>query len=218
MIKAENIYKSYDNLQVLNGLNLHVKGGQFCMITGPSGTGKSTLLNVLSRLDEFQSGQLYLMGRPVKGMKPTQMAMLRRKYIGFIFQSYNLISSKNSIENVSLPLKYNKVKYFARKNMAMVYLEKMGLGDKFYNYPHQLSGGQQQRVAVARALVTKPRILFCDEPTGNLDADSARLVLEGILSLRESGSAIVMITHDKSLLKYADCRYTLNNGVLTGMQ
>ena len=218
MIKAENIYKSYDNLQVLNGLNLHVKGGQFCMITGPSGTGKSTLLNVLSRLDEFQSGQLYLMGRPVKGMKPTQMAMLRRKYIGFIFQSYNLISSKNSIENVSLPLKYNKLKYFARKNMAMVYLEKMGLGDKFYNYPHQLSGGQQQRVAVARALVTKPRILFCDEPTGNLDADSARLVLEVIFSLRERGSAIVMITHDKSLLKYDDCRYTLNNGVLTGMQ
>lgn len=214
MIKGENICKGYDSLQVLDDLCIDVKGGQFCIITGPSGTGKSTLLNVLSRLDKADSGDLFLMGQKINGMKNRQLAMLRRKYIGFIFQSYNLISSKNSIENVALPLKYNKVKYFARRNMAMTALDRMGLADKYYNYPHQLSGGQQQRVAVARALVTRPRILFCDEPTGNLDSDSARLVMEGILSLRDSGSAIIMITHDKSLLQYADCAYILQDGKL----
>lgn len=214
MIKAENICKSYDSLQVLDNLCLSVKGGQFCIITGPSGTGKSTLLNVLSRLDQFQSGELFLMGQKINDISPGRLAKLRRKYIGFIFQSYNLISSKNSIDNVALPLKYNKVNIFARKNMAMAALDRMGLRDKYYNYPHQLSGGQQQRVAVARALVTKPKILFCDEPTGNLDSDSAQLVLEGILSLRDSGSAIVMITHDKSLLQYADCAYILQDGKL----
>ncbi|MBQ7903148.1 MAG: ABC transporter ATP-binding protein [Oscillospiraceae bacterium] len=214
MIKGENICKGYDSLQVLDDLCIDVKGGQFCIITGPSGTGKSTLLNVLSRLDKADSGDLFLMGQRINGMKNRQLAMLRRKYIGFIFQSYNLISSKNSIENVALPLKYNKVKYFARRNMAMAALDRMGLADKYYNYPHQLSGGQQQRVAVARALVTRPRILFCDEPTGNLDSDSARLVMEGILSLRDSGSAIIMITHDKSLLQYADCAYILQDGKL----
>ena len=214
MIKGENICKGYDSLQVLDDLCIDVKGGQFCIITGPSGTGKSTLLNVLSRLDKADSGDLFLMGQRINGMKNRQLAMLRRKYIGFIFQSYNLISSKTSIENVALPLKYNKVKYFARRNMAMAALDRMGLADKYYNYPHQLSGGQQQRVAVARALVTRPRILFCDEPTGNLDSYSARLVMEGIMSLMDSGSAIIMITHDKSLLQYADCAYILQDGKL----
>ena len=214
MINAKNICKSYDNLQVLKNLNLNVKSGEFCMITGPSGTGKSTLLNILSALDSFDDGELYLMDIPMKNINRGKLASLRRKYIGFIFQSYNLISSKNSIENVALPLKYNKVNYFKRKNIAISALSKMGLEDKIYSFPHQLSGGQQQRVAVARALVTKPQILFCDEPTGNLDSESAQLVLSGIMSLRDSGSAIVMITHDKSLLKYADSVYKLFDGKL----
>ena len=117
-------------------------------------------------------------------------------------------------ENVSLPLKYNKVKYFHRRSRAVESLGKMGLEDKIYHMPHQLSGGQQQRVAVARALVTRPQILFCDEPTGNLDRESATLVMDGIISLKNSGSAIAMITHDNSLLKYADIVYTLNKGIL----
>lgn len=215
MIRAENIYKNYGSLQVLRGLCLHVPPGCLCVITGPSGTGKSTLLNVLSGLDSFQHGRLYLNGQQVNGISDRRMAALRRQYIGFIFQSYNLISSKNSIENVSLPLKYKGEGYFPRKNAAGKALESMGLADKFYSYPHQLSGGQQQRVAVARALVTAPKILFCDEPTGNLDAGSARLVMSGILKLRDSGSAVVMITHDMSMLSFADKAYRLEGGILS---
>lgn len=214
MIRAERICKSYGNLNVLDNLDLHVKSGQFCVITGPSGTGKSTLLNVLSGLDTFDDGQLCLMEKSVMEITHKEMSLLRRRYIGFIFQSYNLISSKNSMENVALPLKYNRVKYFHRRSAAINALEKMGLGDKLYHYPHQLSGGQQQRVAVARALVTRPKILFCDEPTGNLDKESAQMVMDGILSLRDGGSAIVMITHDNSLLKYADCNYVMKDGKL----
>jgi len=214
MIKAIDICKNYDDTNVLNNLCLHVKSGQFCIITGPSGTGKSTLLNVLSGLDSFQSGQLKLMDTDTSNLTSSETAEFRRKNIGFIFQSYNLISSKTALENVALPLKYNKVKYFYRRSMAITALNKMGLEEKLHSYPYQLSGGQQQRVAVARALVTRPKILFCDEPTGNLDSESATLVMDGIISLRNSGSAIVMITHDKSLVSMADCAYILKTGKL----
>lgn len=214
MIKADNIYKSYDCQPVLKNLSINVKAGQFCIITGASGTGKSTLLNVLSGLDSFQSGSLELRGTCINNISQKQMAAFRRKNTGFIFQSYNLISSKTAVENVALPLKYNRVKYFYRRSMAITALEKMGLTEKLHSYPFQLSGGQQQRVAVARALVTRPKILFCDEPTGNLDRESARLVMDGIISLRNSGSAVVMITHDQSLVNLADCAYVLKNGSL----
>lgn len=214
MIKAENICKNYGSLPVLQNLNLYVPSGCFCIITGPSGTGKSTLLNVLSGLDSFDSGRLILAGRDARDIGGAEGYKIRREHIGFVFQSYNLISSMTALENVMLPLKYKKVKYFMRRSMALQALEKMGLRNKIYNLPHEMSGGQQQRVAVARALVCSPDILFCDEPTGNLDRDSASLVIKGILELKKKGSAIVMITHDKSLIKYADISYSLKNGDL----
>ena len=214
MIKAENLCKRYDDLTVLDNVNLHIPRGIFCMITGASGSGKSTLLNILSRLDNADSGRLWLAGTEVTEITAARLAALRREKIGFIFQSYNLISDMPAWENVALPLKYNRVKYFHRRSRAIEALAKMGLEDKLYHLPHQLSGGQQQRVAVARALVTKPRILFCDEPTGNLDKESAALVMGGIISLRNSGSAIAMITPDNSLLKYADVVYKLEKGKL----
>ncbi len=217
MIKAENICKSYGGLKVLDKLNLFVEGGRFCIITGPSGTGKSTLLNVLSGLDSTDSGRLYLMDKKINDISRNDMAALRRKNVGFIFQSYNLISGLSAVENVAMPLKYARISYFHRRSRAIAALEKIGLGDKVYNLPHRLSGGQQQRVAVARALVTRPKILFCDEPTGNLDGESARLVMDGILKLKNSGSRVVMITHDKSLLKYADTAYNLVGGKLAGI-
>ena len=217
MIKAENLCKSYGQLKVLDNMSLHIPQGTFCMITGASGSGKSTLLNILSRLDTADSGGLWLAGTAINGIHHNSLAELRRQKIGFIFQSYNLISDMPAWENVALPLKYNRVKYFQRRSRATEALGKMGLGDKIYHLPHQLSGGQQQRVAVARALVTKPQILFCDEPTGNLDKESAALVMEGIISLRNSGSAVAMITHDNTLLKYADVVYKLEKGKLSNI-
>ena len=214
MIKAEKIYKQYDGLWVLRGLDLVVKQGSFCVITGRSGCGKSTLLNVLSGLDSFDSGSLHLAGKNIKNSGQKEMADIRRKDIGFIFQSYNLISSMSSVENVALPLKYQGFSYSKRHSRAVAELKNMGLGDRLDHRPHQLSGGQQQRVAVARALVTKPKILFCDEPTGNLDRESAKIVMDGILSLKNRGACIVMITHDHSQLKYADFACRMENGTL----
>ena len=214
MIKATGLIKNYGRNNVLNGLDLQVNSGQLRVITGASGTGKSTLLNVLSGLDGFDGGQLIIAGNDMKSISAKNLALLRRKVTGFIFQSYNLISGKTALENVMLPLAYNKVGYFYRRSQALAALDRVGLGEKAYNLPHQLSGGQQQRVAVARALVTRPKVLFCDEPTGNLDKDSAKLVLSGITGLKTSGSRIVMITHDTSLLSMADNAYILENGKL----
>ncbi len=214
MIKAYNIKKSYQtlngNLSVLEDLNFFAKKGEFSMIVGPSGCGKSTLLNILSKLDDYDSGELYINDKNINLLKINDIYTIRRQDISFIFQSYNLISSLTAKENVMLPLKYqNKKKN--REEIASSFLLKMGLSDKENSYPHQLSGGQRQRVAIARALAVNPKILFCDEPTGNLDKDSATLVLENIIEMKNKGCCVVMITHDNSLLKYADKVYTLKN-------
>ena len=214
MIKARCICKNYGSRPVLKNLSLEVDAGCFCMITGQSGCGKSTLLNVLSRLDSFDSGQLLVMDKDITTLTHSELSAMRRKDTGFIFQSYNLISSMTAVENVALPLKYAGQNYFYRRSRAVKELERMGLGDKIHHRPNQLSGGQQQRVAVARALITHPKVLFCDEPTGNLDPESSAMVMNGILKLKKNGSAIIMITHDHSLLEYADISYRMENGTL----
>ena len=205
MIKAVDICKNYDDTNVLNNLCLHVKSGQFCIITGPSGTGKSTLLNVLSGLDSFQSGQLKLLDTDTSNLTSSETAEFRRKNIGFIFQSYNLISSKTALENVALPLKYNKVKYFYRRSMAITALNKMGLEEKLHSYPYQLSGGQQQRVAIARAIVNDAPIIFADEPTGNLDTKMSIEIMELFTKLNQQlKRTIILVTHEEDIAHYAN--------------
>ena len=218
MLKAENIVKFYDSAEgrtkVLDGLDFKANAGELCMITGPSGCGKSTLLNVLSCLDTFNSGELVICGRNIWDMTRSDVCRMRRRHTAFIFQGYNLISSMSATENVELGLKYRRVARSKRTQLARSALEDVGLGHRLDYLPHQLSGGQQQRVAIARALVLQPEILFCDEPTGNLDKASAAVVMEKIIQLKNSGTAVVMITHDYSLLGAADTVYTIKNGRL----
>ncbi|MBR2028542.1 MAG: ABC transporter ATP-binding protein [Oscillospiraceae bacterium] len=219
MLKAKSITKIYTgpegNNKVLDGLDFEGKAGQFCMITGKSGCGKSTLLNVLSCLDTFDSGSLHINGRDVCAIGHRGICKIRRQDIAFIFQGYNLISSLTAQQNVELGLKYRGIKKAQRQAMAHRALCQVDLADRCGYLPNQLSGGQQQRVAIARATVLCPRILFCDEPTGNLDPDSAQLVMQNIISLKEQGTLVVMITHDNSLLPMADRVLRLENGRLT---
>lgn len=218
MIKAENITKSYKTLQgentILDNLSFSAKSGEFCIITGESGCGKSTLLNVLSSLDSFDSGNLVINHTAVLHSHSRDIYNIRKKDIAFIFQGYNLISSLTAIENVALSLKYQGIVRAERIKKSMVALDEVGLSHRTDYLPHQMSGGQQQRVAIARALVTKPKILFCDEPTGNLDRETALLVLEKINHLKSLGTLVIMITHDRSLLSLADRCLTLIDGKL----
>ena len=217
MLIARDITKIYSTAEgeniVLDRLCFHGRKGEMFIITGPSGCGKSTLLNVLSCLDTASGGQLEICGIPV-GQSHRQLCSIRRNDIAFIFQGYNLISSLTALENVELGLKYRKIPRARRRLMAKKALALVGMEHREDYLPHQLSGGQQQRVAVARAVVLRPKILFCDEPTGNLDAESAKLVLDSIVQLKNSGTLVVMITHDMSLPELADRAFVLENGKL----
>lgn len=221
VLKAEKIVKIYNNGEeqntVLNGLDFEGDSGQLCMIVGKSGCGKSTLLNVLSTLDGFDGGRLSICGKSVEDCSHRQICAVRRKDISFIFQGYNLISSLTAQENVMLALKYKNVPKAKRLILAQRALEQVGLGDRCGYLPARLSGGQQQRVAVARATALQPNILFCDEPTGNLDGQNALLVMDKIMQIKQKGALVIMITHDVGLLKYADRKFTLENGRLTEM-
>ena len=218
MLKAEKIVKKYcgadgENV-VLRSLDFSAAEGEMCIITGESGCGKSTLLNVLSCLDSFDSGTLEINGKRINDMTHVQICRMRRSDTAFVFQGYNLISSMTARENVELGLRYRNIPRSRRTAMALKALEQVGLGHRTQYLPHQLSGGQQQRVAIARALVLEPKVLFCDEPTGNLDKQSAALVLDKIRQLKQNGTAVVMITHDLSLLTMADKAYILEEGKL----
>lgn len=217
MLVARDITKIYKGIdgenRVLDGLDFHGKKGEFCIITGRSGCGKSTLLNVLSGLDSADSGHLEICGKALDGSH-TQLCRIRRNDTAFIFQGYNLISNMTAAENVELGLKYRKVPRAKRRVMAHNALVGVGLGDRVNYLPHQLSGGQQQRVAIARATVLQPKVLFCDEPTGNLDGESAKLVLDSIMELKGKGTLVIMITHDMSLLPVADRVLRLEKGKL----
>jgi len=204
MITIKDLHKSYVNgnnsLHVLKGIDLHIAEGELVSIMGSSGSGKSTLLNVLGILDGYDSGSYHLAGMPItNSLKEQKAAELRNKFIGFVFQSFNLINYKNAIENVALPLFYQGIKRKTRNAMAIELLEKVGLGDRVEHLPGELSGGQKQRIALARALITKPKIILADEPTGALDSSTTEEVIELFKEVNAEGMTVIIVTHEKDI-------------------
>ncbi len=203
MIRLENIHKSYvtgnNKLHVLKGIDLHIEQGEFVSIMGSSGSGKSTLLNILGLLDVHDEGDYYLAGRKIASMSETKAAQLRNEYLGFVFQSFNLISFKNAMENVALPLYYQKVSRKKRNLMAMEFLDRMGLKEWAEHMPNELSGGQKQRIAIARALISKPKVILADEPTGALDTATSYEVMEIIKEINGEGITVILVTHEHDI-------------------
>jgi len=184
----------------LSDVNLNIDGGEFLSIMGPSGSGKSTLLNVLGLLDAPSGGQVMFDGKPLAGAKDRQLAGLRNREIGFIFQSFHLIADLNALDNVQIPLLYRNISNRIRREMAEIALQRVGLGARMGHFPTQLSGGQQQRVAIARAIVGTPRLLLADEPTGNLDSKMGEEVMQILEEYnQDAGVTVVMVTHDQRL-------------------
>ncbi|ANI89882.1 phosphonate ABC transporter ATP-binding protein [Arachidicoccus ginsenosidimutans] len=207
MIKITNLEKVYrtDLIETvaLNKMSFDVKKGEFVAIMGPSGCGKSTLLNILGLLDDCNGGSFLFDGIEVANFNEQKRADLRKKNIGFVFQSFNLIDELTTYENVELPLIYNNVKASDRKEMVEEALDKMQIMHRKNHYPQQLSGGQQQRVAVARAVVNKPKLILADEPTGNLDSHNGSEVMDMLTTLNEQGTTIIMVTHSEHDAKFA---------------
>lgn len=203
LIELKNIHKIYrmgsEEVRANDGINLTIERGEFVAIVGKSGSGKSTLMNIIGALDVPTDGEYYLSGEDVSHMSDNQLAEIRNKMIGFIFQQYNLLPRDNLLENVELPLLYAGITSAERRERAMKSLEKVGLADKWSSKPKQLSGGQQQRVSIARALAGNPSLILADEPTGALDSRTSREVLDFMKELNQEGNTIVMITHDSSV-------------------
>ena len=215
MIHLRDINKTYQGAQplhVLKGINLDIAKGEFVSIMGASGSGKSTLLNILGILDNYDSGTYELNGTLIKDLSENRAAEYRNHMIGFIFQSFNLISFKTAVENVELPLFYQGVSRKKRHQLALEYLERLGLLDWADHYPNELSGGQKQRVAIARAMILQPALLLADEPTGALDTASGEQVMSLFEALNEQGVTIVMITHEPSIAARAKRQMMIRDG------
>lgn len=207
ILLMKNIIKSYylgeEEQVILKGINLNINRGEFVSILGPSGSGKSTMMNIIGCLDKASSGQYVLSGRDIKDLDENELAEIRSKEIGFIFQSFQLLPRLTALQNVELPMIYSGVSPIKRKEIARKMLERVGLSERLNHYPNQLSGGQQQRVAIARALSTNPTILLADEPTGALDQSTGHQVMDLFKELHAEGRTIIMITHDENIAKQA---------------
>jgi putative ABC transport system ATP-binding protein len=217
LIDIRNLYKIYhegkeSEVRALDGVSLQIDRGEFIAIVGQSGSGKSTLMNVLGCLDVPTYGEYYLEGTDVTALSDRQLARIRNKEIGFIFQGYNLIQELNALENVTLPLIYRGTSVWDREDIAMEALAKVGMDDRAHHRPGEMSGGQQQRVAIARAIATHPPIIMADEPTGALDSKTGRHVLEILRDLYRSGTTILLITHDDSIAATAKRVVRLSDG------
>ena len=218
MIKIKELHKSYitgsNSLHVLKGINLEIEEGEMVSIMGASGSGKSTLLNVLGILDNYDSGEYHLNGMFIQNINETKAAQLRNRTLGFVFQSFNLISFKNVMENVALPLYYQGISRKKRNLIAMEYLERVGIKDWWTHLPSELSGGQKQRVAIARALISKPKVILADEPTGALDSVTSMEVMDLLQEINNEGITILIVTHEHDIALRTQRSIKLKDGFI----
>jgi len=219
MIQIRNIHKSYttgqNSLHVLKGIDLDVKAGEMISVMGASGSGKSTLLNILGILDNYDQGEYILNGLKIKKLNERKAAQLRNKMLGFVFQSFNLISFKNAMENVAMPLYYQHISRKKRNLIALEYLERMGIREWAHHLPNELSGGQKQRVAIARALITRPNVILADEPTGALDSKTSLEMMDQLQEINRSGITMIIVTHEHDIAARTQKTIRITDGLIT---
>lgn len=217
MIQVKNLYKVYKigetKVYALNGVDFTIYKGEFCAIVGPSGSGKSTLLNMMAGLEKPSKGEIIISGNHIEKLSENQLVAFRRKHVGFIFQSYNLLKTMNAVENVALPMSFRGISKKIRNEKAREYVKMVGLEKQMNHMANEMSGGQQQRVGIARALAVNPKIIFADEPTGNLDSKTTREIL-GLMQkiVKEQNQTLVMVTHDNYIAKFADRQFHIVDG------